>query len=365
MEFSRDVSILVIEHFVKKMRKSIKSTTNIKLLDGLAGTGIRGVRVGNEVLENKFSNVNITVNDHNPMAHKMILKNIELNKLESTIPSKCDLNRLLTKNWFNYIDIDPFGSPITFLDSACRMLRNNGIMAITATDTAALFGRYPTTCHRRYDARSGRTGFSHELGLRILLGCAVRTAARYNLGLNPLLVHATDYYYRLYLLGTFGRVAADNSLAELGFVLPIHNNNEYRIIPIHELYSDLGNNEKLQTIHHEEVKANSTKKMIGPLWIGKLYDRDFVNDLKIGSHKLGTENMILNMFNVWSEEADAPLGFYDTNLIASELKLSTPPISKIIEDLRSQGFVATRTHFKANAFKTDATFSDITAILKD
>lgn len=365
MELSRDISILVIEQFLKKMREISKPTTKIKLLDGLAGTGIRGVRVGQELLNNNSSNVNIIVNDHNPSAHRIIQKNIQLNKLITTEPSNCDLNRLLTKNWFNYIDIDPFGSPIKFLDSGCRMLRNNGIIAITATDTAALFGRYPTTCLRRYDARSGRTGFSHELGLRILLGSAIRTAARYNLGLNPLLVHATDYYYRLYLLGTFGRVAADNSLAELGYILPIAKSNEYKILPRNEMYSDLSDEASLKTIHHEHIKSNTTKtKMIGPLWIGKLFDREFIKGLQIGSHKLGTEKVISKMLKLWYDEAESPLGFYDTNIIASELKLSTPPITKIIEELTAQGFLATRTHFKANAFKTNAKFKDIIEILK-
>ena len=70
------------------------------------------------------------------------------------------------------------------------------------------------------------------------------------------------------------------------------------------------------------------------------------------------------MLALWIEEADAPPGFYDANLLASELKFSTPPIQKIIKALTSHGFQATRTHFNPNGFKTLAKFDDIAQILK-
>ena len=63
-----------------------------------------------------------------------------------------NLNVLLSENRFDYIDIDPFGSPVGFVDSAMRSIKNGGVVACTATDTAALCGVYPRVCQRRYGA---------------------------------------------------------------------------------------------------------------------------------------------------------------------------------------------------------------------
>ncbi|WP_455392740.1 tRNA (guanine(10)-N(2))-dimethyltransferase [[Eubacterium] cellulosolvens] len=362
MEFSRDLSILVLEQFLTEF-EALYPGKQVKLLDGLAGTGIRGVRMVNEIELIRSSNGSITINDYNPLAYKIILKNIDLNKLTNVNPSNREFNELLSRNRYDYIDIDPFGSPINYLDSGTRMLRNNGLLALTATDTAALFGRYPKTCLRRYDALSCRTGYSHELGPRILMGSCVRTAARYNLGLRPLLVHATDHYYRLYLQGKKGRGSADDSLAELGYVIQYNNTNKFEILHRKDLtsvmYKGLGN---------ESTKASDKRaefKLIGPLWLGKIYKREFLKKLDLGSHAFGTRTQLLKLLGLWLEEADAPLGFYDANLLASELKVSTPPLSKILTALTTQGYSAYRTHFKLNSFKTDADFEDVMRVLKE
>ena len=39
--------------------------------------------------------------------------------------------------YFDYIDIDPFGSPNPFLAAAIGRITRNGIVAVTATDTAS------------------------------------------------------------------------------------------------------------------------------------------------------------------------------------------------------------------------------------
>ena len=50
--------------------------------------------------------------------------------------SLIDFLAILHSKGFDYIDLDPFGSPNIFLDSAVKRLGRNGILAVTATDTA-------------------------------------------------------------------------------------------------------------------------------------------------------------------------------------------------------------------------------------
>ncbi len=359
MEFSRDISILVLEEYLNSLKPKLGSGTKIKLLDGLAGTGIRGVRIGNEILSAQSSEVSITINDHNPLAYKLILKNIEMNQLVNANATKNNLNSILSNERFDYIDIDPFGSPIKFLDSGSRMLKNNGILAVTATDTAPLYGRYPKTCLRRYDAWSCRSGFSHEQGLRILVGCCVRTAARYNLALKPILAHGIDHYYRVYFHGTRSRGAVDNCLNEVGYIAHMNNSNKYRIIKRKDTFSKPKN--WLDNVLH--FKKGAGFNLAGPLWIGKLFDAKFVKNLSVGSHRFGTQKRIEKMLELFTEEAEAPPGFYDANLLSSELKVSSPPIRKIIQVLREDGNLGARTHFNPNGFKTDASFDEVAQII--
>ena len=357
MEFSRDLSILVLENFLRHA-KQLKSK-RLRILDGLAGTGARGVRFGNEVKNLEENEKSVVINDNNPVAYEIIQKNIRSNNLKNVTPSNLDLNSLLVKNRFDYIDIDPFGSPIKFLDSGTRMLRNGGILAVTATDTATLFGTYPKTCVRRYDSYSCRTPFSHELGTRILIGTCVRAGAKHNLALQPILVHATDYYYRIYLRCLRGRGVTDNAMKELGFICQRIGDNSYQIIRRNDLFNEI------KSIQRQVLSQDGHRiKFAGPLWLGKLYDSDFLKGLNTEKHILGTSNKITKNIVLWREEAESLPGFYDANSLSSQLKISTPPLNRILNNLEELGFIATKTHFNSNAFKTDAPFSEVCDLIK-
>ena len=251
MEFNRDVSILVLRNYILDFTKD----TNFKTLDGLAGTGIRGVRLANEI----DGIGEVTINDRNPLAFDLIRKNIKLNKLKDTIASNNDLNVFLINNGnkFNYIDIDPFGSPVEFIEQSCRAIRDRGLIAISATDTATLCGRYPKTCVRRYGAITIKPIFRHELGIRVLIGYSARQAAKYELALTPLLVHSTDHYYRVYFQARKGSQRADKCIENIGFIWynPENGARGFSPEPVTEL------------------------PYAGPLWTGSLFDYKFTKDM--------------------------------------------------------------------------------------
>jgi len=158
MELNRDLSILINQWLVNNNEKPMH------ILDGLAASGIRGIRLANE-LEGDFD---VTINDWSEDAYALIKKNLERCGLKNVVASNRNLNTLLSEERFHYIDVDPFGSPVYFIDSAIRGIYNNGIIACTATDTATLCGVYPKVCLRRYGVRSFHSLVMHEIGLRIL-----------------------------------------------------------------------------------------------------------------------------------------------------------------------------------------------------
>lgn len=322
MEFSRDVSVLVLREYLKKKGK--------RLLDGLAGTGARGVRIGNEVQ----GDFHIVLNDHNPVAFELIEKNIALNSLENCEAQNKKLNTLLSEEDFDYVDIDPFGSPVQFIDASLQSIRVNGMIALTATDTAPLCATYPKTCLRRYGAKPMKTSYSKEIGARILTGHCVWQAAKYDIGLKPILVFFIDHYIRAHFEVKKGAKRADKALENMGYLVQNHKTGERKVT---------------WDIPERRDKA----EVAGPLWVGNLHEKAFLKKIEL-DHNLGTAKRLGKLLELWLEEADLPPFFYDVNEIASITKTSPLRIRGMIEKLREHGFSASRTHFSPTGFKTDA-----------
>jgi tRNA (guanine26-N2/guanine27-N2)-dimethyltransferase len=196
MEFCRDISISVAQTAARRFN-------GLRVCDPLAGVGVRGIRYANEVK----GVTRAVVNDFCREAFELIRKNVTLNGLTGLIETRStDANILLRENrgQFSFVDLDPFGSPAPFLDAACSSLGKRGMLALTATDTAPLSGTHVKTCLRRYGARPLRTEYCHETGIRILIGFAQRLAGLHEMALTPVLAHATQHYFRIYLAAERG-----------------------------------------------------------------------------------------------------------------------------------------------------------------
>ncbi|MEE9594458.1 MAG: hypothetical protein V3V92_03570, partial [Candidatus Hydrothermarchaeales archaeon] len=209
-KLSRDVSCTVVRTLAKEGA--------LQYLDLLAGTGARGIRIANEV------GCPVTLNDANQKTREVMKKNVELNDVEVTM-SNLEGNLFMRQNIrsFDFIDIDPYGSPTPYLDNAIATVKSNGHIAFAATDTAALHGLYPKTCLRRYSALPLRCEFGKEVGLRILTGYAARIAASHSKGMDCILSHSTRHYFRAYLRTSPGKKAADKALEKMGFVYYCRN----------------------------------------------------------------------------------------------------------------------------------------------
>jgi tRNA (guanine26-N2/guanine27-N2)-dimethyltransferase len=335
MEFNRDVSALVLNNYLK----SKKHDYQLKVLDGLAGTGIRGVRFANEIPGLS----EIVINDRNPTAFKLIKKNIKANKLKNADPQNEDLNVLLVnnRNRFDHIDIDPFGSPVEFIEQSVRAIRDKGMLSVTATDTATLCGRYPKTCARRYDATVIKTPFNHEVGVRVLMGYCIRQAAKYDLALSPILCHSTDHYYRIYFSARKGGRRANEVIKQIGFIW----------------YNDVTSDRGFSPEPVTELQY------AGPLWTGELFDNKLVNALKPEDFSFGTDRKINKMTDLWRLESTAPGLYYEIPELSSKLKISPPPREKFFKAMENEGYLVTRTHFDPQGFRTDADIENLKNVL--
>jgi len=327
MELNRDFSVLVCQWLLNNSKK------HASFLDGLAASGIRGLRLANE-LSGDFE---ITINDWDKNAFDLIKKNVEKLKLKNVTALNCNLKSLLAEKKFNYIDIDPFGSPAYFIDAAVQNISHEGIIACTATDTAPLCGVYPAVCFRRYAAMSYHSEVMKELGVRILLGFICREAGKYDKGIKPILSYSTDHYFRIYIQVIKDVKTANDSM------------NSYRLIK-----------------PGEYIGYETTKKFIGPLWTDKLHSKKILGELRtiLFEKQINTKNFLWKLIDLLEEESDAPMFFYSADNIASILKKPQPKMKIIFEELRKKGYEATRTHFNAKGFKTNAPLTEIEKVFK-
>lgn len=102
-------------------------------------------------------------------------------------------------NQFDVIDLDPYGCPSIFLDSAVQAIRDGGLLLVTATDMAVLAGNSPETCYSKYGALSLKSKYCHEMALRLLLQCIESHANRYGRYIVPLLSISADFYIRVFV----------------------------------------------------------------------------------------------------------------------------------------------------------------------
>jgi tRNA (guanine26-N2/guanine27-N2)-dimethyltransferase len=352
MELNRDIAILTFKSYQKLMKREIS------FCEPLTSSGIRGVRIAIEV---PYIN-KIIINDINPRAVQLATLNVKLNDLEDriTIENK-DANLLLSQHGaprkrFDIVDIDPFGSPVPYLDTAVRALRNNGLLALTATDLAPLCGVHSKACRRKYGGKPLRTEYCHENAVRLLTGCTATIAAKYNIGICLLFSHSNDHYIRAYIQIQYGAKKADKSINNLGYILHCFDCFHREIIK----------NPFTKSIE-ECPECSSKMSWAGPLWLGEIFNKRFC-DLIIEENKrvaFRNNRKISKILTLTKGEIGGPETYFVIDKISDKLSLPVPSVSSIIQKLQDRGFSAVPTHFNPRGIRTNAPALIILNLLKN
>lgn len=345
MKLNRGLSVLLLNALGKK---------EMQIADPLAGSGIRGIRFLLEL--DKGIIKNISINDLSDDAVKNISENLQLNNIkpdrDKIKVSNEDANLFLLKSTgFDYIDIDPFGTPMPFLDSAIKRISRDGILAVTATDTAALAGSSKKACLRKYWALPMRNELMHEAGIRILIRAVQLIGASHEKALLPIFSYTDQHYYRVFFRCEKGKEKADQILSEHKFLLYNQNTMERKLSGT--------------ALNRENVKNGWS--YAGPLWAGQLWDKGLVKKMRRKCQKDNRDNRELaGMLSVLEKESLKEIvGFYKIPELLSRNKTGDcPKIEIIISRLEKDGFFASRTIFEGDGIRTDAPLDKIGPKLK-
>lgn len=198
MSRSRTRSVLLMQYAIEN---KLLGNGPIYAVDGLAATGLRARRWLNELPKESAERIHATIIDMNQYALDLALKTHdefppdhskgELSAINGDLRSA-----ILNQGW-HWVDIDPYGSPTPFLDTAIQSMARKGIIEVSATDTAALTGSSKNPLLRRYGARVRNDGLAHDSALRVLLATVGRVASKHERRIEPLISIWDSHHLRV------------------------------------------------------------------------------------------------------------------------------------------------------------------------
>ncbi len=333
---------------------SLPISEPLVVAETFAGTGIRSLRylveVGGlqQVLLNDISTPALETARHNARRlgpqvdfrfYHMEANNFHYTlKLEETFP--------------HLLDLDAFGSPVPFLDSAFHAVRDGGFLYITATDLAALCGIDRRSAFNHYAALTVQTEFCHETGARVFVRTVVRAGARRKFRVLPLFTLYDGYALRGFFFTIHGRYDLNPRLE--GFLGVCSRCHTVWSMPMSGQY-----------LCNQCPGCGSEAWLAGPLWLGDLHHPGFLEALAREGRTLDTlSRRFFRVLPRMQEEVGLPPFFYTTTAIADRLDLSQPPLETVLQELQKAGYRAGRTHFQGTGFKTDAPYPEIERVFR-
>ena len=301
----------------------------------MAATGVRGLRVAHESAALSA----LVLSDRGSLATRVLQGNVRRFAAPPLGVVRHDAQRPLARAAFDYVDLDPYGSPAPFVGAALEALRVPGVLAVTATDMRVLAGVERGVAERRYGGVPLRGRLAPEAGLRILLAHLLRHASEADLAIEPLLAYVRDHHVRAYVRVTDSRRPARANEPDPVAVIDPATWTGPRLPP---------------------------GGPYGPLWTGPLFDPVTVGALRVPTTAHDGPHLTRMIERLRGEVvADRPF-FYESNTLAREEHRDRPVSpDPLIEALRAHGWAAARTHARDGAFRTTAPRSEVVRMMDE
>jgi tRNA (guanine26-N2/guanine27-N2)-dimethyltransferase len=323
----------------------------LSFLDGFCASGIRGIRYAKE--NPNVSSLEFV--DISEEAAELALKNARENGLENVHSQHAEFNSFMMEREYDFVEIDPFGSPAPYAYHAIRSFRGRkgGYLSISATDTAVLCGAHPHACKRVYHSRPLHDEILHECGIRILWKYVSNIANEFNFGIRPLASLSHRHFFKIFLELEKGSECALNSFGKTGYITFCHC---------------CGHRQKGRYGLETCPKCGKRPGVCGPLWLGELHDLETIGKMrKLNSQRgYSDEGRLDSLLSLMEGEVGMPPWFFEVHASCRRLNIQPPPkIGRLIEKLQGEGFGAVRTHFTPLGLKTDADICGFGRALSD
>jgi tRNA (guanine26-N2/guanine27-N2)-dimethyltransferase len=356
MSVNRDLSILFFAAYNEV------SPTDV-ICEPLAGSGVRTLRYLNECV----GDFHAFLFDTNPTAIEVATRNIIDYGFQNRVTiRKGDAKVLLLTESrdrrFDFVDVDPFGTPAPFLNAALQSLSpKEGLLGVTATDMPVLCGIYPRVALRKYGGYSIKAPFAHEIALRLLIGLIYNVAGMNDQSIEPLVSLSTDHYIRVWLRVEADRTQSNRQTDEIGFIYYCPECLKTWRISLRDETT------------HEVIRScgkgcTGRLRRAGPLWLGPLFHSEFLElaNRLVETGLFSLQRKALKILERMTNEQTLIDHMYqDIHAICDHHNLTPPRMDDIIAMLREQGHQVSRTHFRSTALRTEAEVDDVVRVIEE
>ena len=325
----------------------------IHTIDALCATGSRINRWLTELPKEKAERLLITGADLDEEALEYAQQNCPGVEFRNE-----DSRQVLLSSGWQWVDIDPFGSPVPFLDSAMQSSARRAVMEITATDTAALTGSSARACLRRYGAKIRTDQMAHDSALRLLMATVARTAATHDRCIIPLLSSWDSHHIRV-SVKVHRSIQAANALEEqLGWRVAMPTSEELQAsceAGLHPQGSE-GSQPFCLLPYSHPVRRND-RRISGPLWTGPLFDQDVLESMTVerATELCGEDAEVAVRHWVGEAELARVPTLIITDMLPKFCEVTGPPkMADLVAGLKDAGYKAAVARWGAPAIRTDA-----------
>lgn len=388
MSGSRTRSVLLLDY---AMESGMLGDGAVYALDGLSAGGLRARRWLNELPVENARRLDVTISDLDSDALSWAMgSHLEFPPMhgEGELSSSVgDLRKLVLSHGRHWVDIDPFGSPLPFLDSAIQSLARSGVIEVSATDTAALTGSSRGAMLRRYGARVRTDGLAHDSALRVMLASLASNAARHDRCIEPLLSIWDSHHLRVSARVRKSREGANAVEDNLGW--RVHSPTYEEVVA--SIESGLHPNYSLSSLpmtcllplSHSVERRDA--RISGPLWIGGIGDRGAMSSMtEEKAVRLCAPEFVGGDLAEWTErdfemerrrivrsvrnlEDEATVIDSAHHILVDDLSswlgIGSPPSpASMVGLLKEMGHNASLAHYGKPSFRTNANWDDIVEV---
>ncbi|KAJ0712300.1 putative tRNA (guanine(26)-N(2))-dimethyltransferase [Helianthus annuus] len=344
-----------------------------RVLEALSASGLRALRYAREV----EGIGQVVALDNDKASVEACRRNIKFNgsvaseKVESNLVD-ARVYMLTHPKEFDVVDLDPYGSPSMFLDSAVQSITDGGLLMCTATDMAVLCGSNGEVCYSKYGSYPLRGKYCHEMALRIVLACIESHANRYKRYIVPVLSVQMDFYVRVFVRVYTSASAMKNTPLKLSYVYQCVGCDSFHLQPIGRTVSKNTSVRYLPgfgpVVPQECSDCGKKYNMGGPIWSDPIHDQDWVSsilaDVKAMKNRYPAFDKISAVLTTISEELpDVPL-FLSLHNLCGTLKCTSPSAVIFRSAVINAGYRISGTHVNPLGLKSDAPMDVIWDIMR-
>ncbi|CAM8968100.1 unnamed protein product [Rhodiola kirilowii] len=356
----------------EKKKRELK-LKGARVLEALSASGLRALRYAREVED--LGEVVALDNDKNSV--EACRRNIRFNgsvassKVKSELVDAC-IYMVSHPKEFDMVDLDPYGTPSVFLDSAVQSVVDGGMLMCTATDMAVLCGGNGEVCYSKYGSYPVKGKYCHEMALRILLKCIESHANRHKRYIVPVLSVQMDFYVRVFVRIYTSASAMKNTPLKLSYVYQCTGCDSFHLQPLARTVSKNNSVRYMlgfgPVVSQECSDCGKKYNMGGPIWSAPIHDQEWVAsilaDVTSMKDRYPAYGRISAVLTTVSEELpDVPL-FLSLHNLCSTLKCTSPSALYFRSAVINAGYRISGTHVNPLGLKSDAPMDVIWDIMR-